>query len=105
VKIRSSQWHYPVTLQQWLEPQLPPAASRQAGLLIAQIRQLQTQIHRIEEEIDRQVPFEESAQRLMEVPGLGNVGAGTILAEMGDIHRYPSVKPFVATAGCPRSQR
>lgn len=46
-----------------------------AELLIKQISQLQTHIHRIEDEIEKQVPFEAAAQRLMEVPGLGKVGA------------------------------
>src|SRR5699024_10241594 len=92
VQISGSQWRYPGKLQDWLVPQLPPAASLQAQLILEQISQLQTHIHRLEEEIDQQVPFEETAERLMAVPGLGKVGAWTIMAEIGDIHRFPSAK-------------
>jgi len=96
VKISGTQWRQLDKLQDWLVPQLPPAASLQAELLIGQVSQLQTQIHRIEDEIDRHVPFETTAERLMAVPGLGNVGAWTILAEIGDINRFPSAKQFVS---------
>ena len=83
-------------MQHWLQPQLPPAANLQAQLMIEQISQLQGHIHRLEEEIERQVPFEEAAERLMAVPGLGKVGAWTILAEIGDISRFPSAKQFTS---------
>jgi len=96
VQISGSQWRYLDKLGNWLQPQLPPAANLQAQLLIQQIGQLQEHIHRIEDEIDRQVPFEEAAQRLMDVPGLGKVGAWTIMAEIGDITRFPSAKQFVS---------
>lgn len=96
VQIGGTQWRYLDKLANWLQPQLPPAAGLQAELMIEQIIQLQRQIHRIEEEIDKQVPFEATAERLMAVPGLGKVGAWTILAEIGDITRFPSAKQFVS---------
>jgi len=95
-RLRMIQWRQLGKLQEWLQPQLPPAASLQAKLLIAQIRQLQGHIHRIEQEIDRQTTFNQQVQRLLEVPGLGLVGAWTILAEIGDIGRFPSAKQFVS---------
>lgn len=96
VPIKSSQWRYPAKLQQWLGPQLPLAANLQAELMIEQICQLEAQIHRLEEQIETQIPFEEAAGRLMDVPGLGKVGAWTILAEIGDINRFPTAKQFVS---------
>lgn len=96
VQISGSQWRYLDQLGGWLEPQLPPAANLQAQLMLEQISQLQAHIHRLEEEIEQQVPFEEAAERLMAVPGLGKVGAWTILAEIGDITRFPSAKQFVS---------
>jgi transposase len=96
VQISGSQWRELEKLQQCLQPQLPPAANLQAQLLLEQISQLQQHIHRIEEEIEKQVPFEESAERLMAVPGLGKVGAWTILAEIGNINRFPSAKQFTS---------
>jgi transposase len=50
----------------------------------------------MEQEIERQASFTEAADRLMAVPGIGKVGAWTILAEVGDIHRFPSAKQFVS---------
>ncbi len=96
VQISGNQWRQLNQLQQWLGSQLPPAANLQARLLIEQMSQLQSHIHRIEEEIERQVPFGEVAERLMAVPGLGKVGAWTILAEIGDITRFPSAKQFTS---------
>ncbi len=65
-------------MQQWLHPQLPPAANLQAQLMLGQIRQLETDIHHLEEAIDEQATFGEAAERLQAVPGLGKVGAWTI---------------------------
>lgn len=96
VQISGSQWRELDKLQQWLGPQLPPAANLQAQLMLEQISQLQQHIHRLEEEIEKQIPFEVSAERLMAVPGLGKVGAWTILAEIGDINRFPSAKQFTS---------
>lgn len=96
VRISGSQWRYPGKLQRWLQPQLPPAANLQAQLTLEQISQLQDHIHRIEGKIEGQTVFNEAAERLMAVPGLGKVGAWTILAEIGDIARFPSAKQFTS---------
>jgi transposase len=96
VQISSDQWRYLDKLQQWLQPQLPPAANLQAQLMLEQISQLQGHIHRLEEEIEQQVVFDGVAERLMAVPGMGKVGAWTILAEVGDINRFPTAKQFTS---------
>src|SRR5699024_3104724 len=96
VQINGTQWRYPSKLQQWLLPQLPAAANLQAQIMLGQIRQLQSDIHRLEEEIEQQSTFNEAAERLMAVPGLGKVGVWTILAEIGDITRFRSAKQFVS---------
>ncbi|HLR32362.1 MAG TPA: transposase [Fodinibius sp.] len=72
------------------------AANLQAQLMLEQISQLQLHIHRLEGKIEQQAAFDEPAERLMRVPGIGKVGAWTILAEIGDIHRSPSAKQFVS---------
>jgi hypothetical protein len=60
----------------------------QTQLLIEQVSQLQTQIHRVEQAIEQQTTFNQQVRRLLKVPGLGLVGAWTILAEIGDITRF-----------------
>jgi hypothetical protein len=82
VRISGTQWRYLGKLQSWLEPKLPAAASLQAQLILEQISQLQKHIQRLEQEIDRQSTFDEAAKRLMDVPGMGQVGGWTILAEI-----------------------
>lgn len=57
---------------------------RKDRLLIEQIGQLQGHIPRLEEEIEKQIPFEAFAQRLVAVPAPGKVGGWTILAEIWD---------------------
>lgn len=89
-------WQYLAKLRDWLLPQLPPAAELQAELMLAQISQLQKHINRLEQEIERQGVFTEAAQRLIEVPGIGKVSAWTILAEIGDITRFPTPKQFTS---------
>jgi transposase len=89
-------WRQLGELHQWLQPQLPAAANLQAGLMLEQISQLQAHIHQIEQEIEQQTAFDEAADRLLAVPGMGKVGAWTILAEVGDITRFPSAKQFVS---------
>ena len=96
VNIHDYGWRQLAELQQWLQPQLPPAANLQAQLMLEQLSQLQLHIHRLEGKIEQQAAFDEPAERLMGVPGMGKVGAWTILAEIGDIHRFPSAKQFVS---------
>lgn len=96
VQISGPQWRQLDKLQDWLQPQLPSAARLQAQLMLQQMSQLQQHIHQIEQEIERQVPFEEAAERLMAVPGVGKVGAWTILSEIGNINRFPSAKQFTS---------
>jgi transposase len=96
VNIHDYGWRQLAELQQSLQPQLPPAANLQAQLMLEQIRQLQTHIHQIEQEVERQATFDEPAQRLQAMPGMGKVGAWTIIAEIGDIKRFPSAKQFVS---------
>jgi len=96
VNIHNYGWRQLGKLQHWLHPQLPPTANLQARLMLGQIRRLQSDIHRLEEAIDEQATFGEAAERLQAVPGLGKVGAWTILAEIGDITRFPSAKQFVS---------
>lgn len=96
VTINGPQWRYPDKLARWLQPHLPEVANLEARLMLTQIIQLQKHIHRMEQEIEQCPEFDGQIQRLVEIPGLGKVGAWTILAEIGDVHRFPSAKQFVS---------
>jgi transposase len=96
VHINEYGWRELDKLRDWLSGRLPPAAELQAKLMLAQISQLQKHIHRLEQEIEKQGVFTEAVKRLMEIPGIGKVNAWTILAEIGDITRFPTAKQFVS---------
>jgi len=96
VRISGSQWRELDELQDWLQPKLPKEAGVQAQMLAEQISQLQIHIRQLQQRIDQQATFREAAEQLMKVPGIGKVSAWTILAEIGDITRFPSAKQFVS---------
>lgn len=89
-------WRYPDELQRWLEGKLPRTAHFEAGLLLDQMRQLQGHIHQMEQQIEQQVAFTKALERMLPIPGIGLVTGWTILAEVGDIQRFPSAKKFVS---------
>ena len=97
IQISRDQWRYPDQLQQWLQPQLPAEAHLQAGLLLEQIIQIQGHIHHLEEAIEAQEAFTWELELLRPVPGIGLVNGWSILAEIGDISRFPSDKQFVSS--------
>ena len=89
-------WRYLGKLEAFLTGQLPPVAQVEAKLLLEQIRLTQNQIVILEEAIEEQTGFHEQVEHLKELPGFGLVCAWTVVAEIGDISRFPSVKQFVS---------
>ena len=78
----------------------PSAAMRTRYLAV--LAQLQTQLREIERTIDATVALTPEAQRVQTVPGLGRYLALLVLAEIGDIRRFPGPKQLVSSAGlCP----
>ncbi len=74
--------------------------------LLVQIDNLTPQIDYWEKKIREQIPLSEDAQRLLKVPGIGNIWALTILYETGPIVRFPNAKRYVAYAGLvPKTKR
>lgn len=67
--------------------------------LLTHIDNLTPQIDYWEKKIHEQIPLSDDAQRLLVVPGIGNVWALTILYETGPIVRFPRTKRYVAYAG------
>jgi len=96
VHIDRNQWRYPDELVQWLQSQLPEVATVEAELLVDQILQLQSHIHRLEQMIERREAFSGDLELIKPIPGIGLVNGWSILAEIGDIGRFPSDKQFVS---------
>ncbi len=96
VHIGRDQWRYPEKLGKWLQPQLPEVANVEVGLLVDQILQLQSHIHRLEQKIGQQEAFSGDLELIKPIPGIGLVNGWSILAEIGDIGRFPTDKQFTS---------
>ena len=73
---------------------LPELPQLHAELQTAQHALLKTQIRRLEHELRDRVLATPDAQRLVWVPGIGKMVAYTLLLEIDDISRFPSVRHF-----------
>lgn len=89
-------WRYPDHLWGWLKPQLPEFLRLEAHMLLNQAIQIQQHIHELEEAIGQQGEFTPDLERLLPVPGFGLVTSWSVLAEVGEITRFPSDKKFLS---------
>lgn len=89
-------WRYLDRLGEFLQQQLPEVAWMEAQLLLDQIRLTQNHIIALEQAIEQQTGFHENVERLKVLPGFGLVCAWSVVAEIGDIARFPSDKQFVS---------
>lgn len=89
-------WRYLEKLADFLRQQLPPVAWVEARLLLNQIRLTQDHIMELEQAIEEQTEFDPQVERLKVLPGFGLVCAWTVVAEIGDISRFPSSKQFTS---------
>ena len=74
------------------------------GELLAHITYLDETIARLDAEIERHLaPFAEEVQLLQTIPGVSQVAAATLIAEIGvDMTRFPSARHLASWAGvCP----
>jgi transposase len=89
-------WRYLGKLGDFLQQQLPDVAWIEAQLLLDQIRLSQDHIIVLEKSIEEQTDFHGDVERLKALPGFGLVCAWTVVAEIGDITRFPSAKQFLS---------
>jgi transposase len=86
--------------RQWLEGLSLPHPSR--GVLqayLALIDSLSQQIKGLEEEIARRAEADPQARLLKTIPGVGNYTAMVLLAEIGEVKRFPDHRHLVSYAG------
>ena len=76
---------------------LGPAAQLEIRALLDQIGLLQAQVREVDAAITQLLAGRE--HHLTSIPGLGPVLAATILAELGDVARFPRLEALVAYAG------
>src|SRR6056297_2819555 len=89
-------WRYLDKLGEFLKQHLPEVAWIEAQLLLDQIRLSQDHIIALEQAIEQQTGFYEAVERLKVLPGFGLVCAWTVIAEIGDITRFPTPKQFTS---------
>jgi transposase len=96
---------FAVTHQTWwetLEHTLPSSERLRAQQDRAVVAYLTTLIHTVEEELARvsqQGPWRDQVPFLIQLPGIGLIGAMTVLAIIGDICRFACAKHLVGHAG------
>jgi len=78
---------------------LPPMLAWQREDGLAQLAGLTTQIQRVDRELARQAKLDPQVACLTAIPGIGVFSALLLLAEIGDITRFPSAKQLVSYAG------
>jgi transposase len=66
---------------------------------LAVIEEYDTQIDRLEEEIEAEVLESEAAQLLLSIPGVGQSTAALVVAEVGEIERFDRHEELVSYAG------
>lgn len=96
VEVESSGWQYPDRLWEQIRPQLPSVVHMELTCLLQQVVQLQDHIRQMERAIDGREGFMAELELLTPIPGIGRVVGWTILAEIGDIGRFPTAKKFVS---------
>ncbi len=69
------------------------------------IRHLETEIDRIEDMIEKKVKVKKEFAKLITLPGIGKILALTIMLEVGDIHRFPTVGDYSSYCRCVKSTR
>jgi len=89
-------WRYLGSLEEFLTKRLPSVALVEAKLLLEQIRLTQHHVIDMEQAIEEQTGFHGQVQRLKALPGFGLVCAWTVVAEIGDITRFPTAKQFTS---------
>ena len=77
---------------------LPDLYHQQYQNLDQQVSLLENQIKTLEKTIYKRIIYNEDLQRILWIPGIGNVNGFTILLEIGDIKRFPTEKNFFSYA-------
>lgn len=83
----------------WAQQAWRPAVQTAVTGYLATLTHLGTTVQQLDRALTQRASRSPDAQRLMTLPGLGPFGALLVLAEIGDITRFPSAKQLCAYAG------
>jgi transposase len=87
------------------ELRLPQHSQGRLEACLRLIDDLGTEIEIADTEILGLYETDPRTQRLLPIPGIGPTGAAIILAEIGDIHRFPDARHLCARAGLTVTER
>jgi transposase len=82
----------------WLQ-QLPPKARIVVGIMLTLLGQVETSLDALDAAIRDEAKRNAAIKELETLPGIGSVLAYGIVAEIGDIDRFPNPKALVSCAG------
>ena len=82
-----------------------PHLALSAKVNIGAMNNLKWQINEIQSEALKAAKLKPQFEKLLSVPGIGNILAMTIALETGDIQRFPSVGDFASYCRCVNSRR
>jgi transposase len=89
--------------QEWIkevaEKNMRPTSRQVITEMLSLIKQMNDQIKKLGKEIPLPEALKPKAELLMSMPGIGQLIAATILAEIGDINRFNSAKALCNWAG------
>jgi len=86
--------------RRWLsEAALPTVYQQTVDSNLRVLDSLNTEIGLVTEEVKRRVELSAEAKLLTTIPGIGTYSALLLLAEIGDIHRFPDRQHLVSYAG------
>lgn len=84
----------------WLQAlPLPEVFDFEKDQILEQVEFYNHLIQQVDWKIEVMLKDFPEAKRLMDIPGIGQLGGAMILAEIGDIHRFPFPKKLVGYAG------
>lgn len=88
-------------MEQLAAPRCPIPAAAQAALalLARQWEQVDIAVRELEVGIARSAREQEAARRLMEIPGVGPLGATAVLAKVADVGVFRTARDFAAWLG------
>jgi transposase len=89
----------PETLEQLVEHGVPPVWLQSIRTLLAVIDDLDRQIAPIERELRPIALANEQAKLLVSIPGIAELLGLTLVAEIGDISRFPTARKLVGYSG------
>jgi transposase len=78
-------------------PHLREAATVELRCLLSQVEFLEAQVKDVDAALERL--FRQVPQHLTTIKGIGTISATSIYAEVGDIHRFPTLESLVAYPG------